>query len=238
MSAHIPAAQWIEQATHDVPGWSPQDQLLALFTLAFSTAHLGGDVLEIGAWCGRSAVALGLAAKLSGQGRLHSVDLFPEKTDWFRNADGSYSFAVDLGDRQLKAYDVQTVWEAPYLRDIAPVYARHERILDVYQATVDHAGLRPWVQPFKGDLSAFAAQAPAGLALRLAFVDGDHGYEAVSRDIDLIERFLLPGGWLCFDDAFTSYQGVDDAIQKHVIDSGRYEACQQITRKLFAARRR
>jgi hypothetical protein len=31
---------------------------------------------------------------------------------------------------------------------------------------------------------------------------------------------------------------VDDAIQKHVIDSGRYEACQQITRKLFAARRR
>lgn len=238
MSPHPPAAQLIEQATQGVPGWTPQDQLLSLFTLAFASAGMPGDVLEVGAWCGRSAVALGLAAQMSGQGRVYSVDLFPEKNDWFRNADGSYSLATSIGGRQFKAYDEQTVWEAPFLRDIAPVYERHERILDVYQATVAGAGLSDWVQAFKGDLETFAAQVPDGFALRLAFVDGDHACAAVTRDIEIIERYLLPGGWLCFDDAFTTYPGVNEAIQTQVIDSGRYTCCQQITRKLFVARRR
>ncbi len=238
MIQYSPAANLIEQATQGIPGWSSQEQLLTLFTLAFSSANLNGDILELGAWCGRSAVALGLAAKLSGKGKVYSVDLFPEKSDWFRNSDGSYSFAVTVGDRKLTAYDEQTVWEEPYLRDIAPVYARNERILDVYNATVESARLGDWVEPHKGDLVDFAACAPHDLALRLAFVDGDHCYAAVTRDIEIIERYLLPGGWICFDDAFSTYDGVNEAIQKHVIDSGRYECTQQITRKLFVARRR
>jgi hypothetical protein len=49
---------------------------------------------------------------------------------------------------------------------------------------------------------------------------------------------LLPGGWICFDDAFSHYDGVNRAIQDKVINSGRYELCQQMTRKLFVARRR
>lgn len=233
-----PITTLIEQATQDIPGWSPQDQLLSLFTLAFSSADLPGDILELGSWCGRSAVALGMAAKLSGKGKVHCVDLFPEKNDWYQNADGTYSFSVTVDDRKVGAYGEQTVWAEPYLRDIAPVYERYAGTLDAFNSTMLSNHLTDWVKPFKGDLLKFASNAPQGFSVRLAFVDGDHSYSAVAKDIEIVERYLLPGGWICFDDAFSSYDGVNEAIQKSIIDSGRYQCCQQVTRKLFIAQRR
>ncbi|MBI4742837.1 MAG: class I SAM-dependent methyltransferase [Betaproteobacteria bacterium] len=238
ISQTLPVSALIEQATQDIPGWSPQDQLLSLFTLAFGSTHLEGDILELGSWCGRSAVALGLAAKLSGKGTVHCVDLFPEKNDWYQNADGTYSFAVTLDGRKYGAYGEQTVWAAPYLRDIAPVYERYAGTLEAFNAAISWCDLTDWVKPFKGDLHKFASSAPPGMSVRLAFIDGDHSYSAVAGDIRLTEQFLRPGGWICFDDAFSSYDGVNEAIQKHIIESGRYQCCQQITRKLFVAQRR
>jgi len=237
VSQTTPITTLLERATEDIPGWSPQDQLLSLFTLALSSTELKGDVLELGSWCGRSAVALGMAAKLSGKSKVYCVDLFPEKGDWFKNADGTYSFAVTIDGRKVGAYGEQTVWAEPYLRDIAPVYERFSGILEAFNSAIQANGLLDWVRPIKGDLFSFAATAPRDLALRMAFIDGDHSYSAVATDIEIIERFLLPGGWICFDDAFSSYDGVDEAIRKHVIDSGRYRCCQQLTRKFFVAQR-
>jgi len=238
MIQKTPIATLIEDATKDIPGWSPQDQLLSLFILAFSSANLPGDILELGSWCGRSAVALGLAAKFSGKGKVHCVDLFPEKKDWYENADGTYSFAVEIDGRKVGAYGEQTVWAEPYLKDIAPVYEKYAGTLDAFNCAVATNQLNDWVIPFKGDLLKFADHAPEGFAVRLAFVDGDHSYAAVAQDIEIVERFLLPGGWICFDDAFSSYDGVNEAIQKHIIDGSRYQCWQQITRKLFVAQRR
>lgn len=233
-----PITTQIEEAVQDIPGWSPIDQLLTLFTLAYTSSDLDGDILELGSWCGRSAVALGMAAKLSGKGKVHCVDLFPEKNDWFKNEDGTYSFAVNIDGRLVGAYGEQTVWAKPYECDIAPVYERFAGTLEAFTTSISNNGLSNLVFPIKGDLMSFLKTAPKSLKVRLAFIDGDHSYEAVSNDIALIEGSLVRGGWICFDDAFSSYQGVNDAIQKHIIDSGNYEFCQQMTRKLFVARRR
>ena len=106
-------------------------------------------------------------------------------------------------------------------------------------AAISANGLTDRVSAHKGDLQSFSAQiGEGGLKLRLAFIDGDHGYAAVAQDIAIVERYLLPGGWICFDDAFSSYAGVNEAIQKHIIDSGCYQCCQQLTRKFFVAQRR
>jgi hypothetical protein len=75
-----------------------------------------------------------------------------------------------------------------------------------------------------------------GFRCRLAFVDGDHGYEAVRSDIEVISRWLVPGGWICFDDAFTGYEGVDKALQEGIVDNPGFDIKQQITRKMFVAR--
>lgn len=232
-----PITTQIEEAVKDIPGWSPIDQLLSLFTLALSSSHLQGDILELGSWCGRSAVALGMAARLTGDTNVHCVDLFPEKTDWYQNADGTYSFAVFVDGRKVGAYGEQTVWKEPYLRDIAPVYELFSGTRAAFDSAIAANGLSDRVMPFKGDLLSFSKNQESPLALRMAFIDGDHSYAAVAEDISIVEKYLLPGGWICFDDAFSSYDGVNEAIQAHVIDSGRYCCCQQLTRKFFIAQR-
>jgi len=233
-----PVATLIEDAAKDIPGWSPQDQLLSLFTLAFSSANLEGDILELGSWCGRSALALGLAVKLSGKGKVHCVDLFPEKNDWYQNADGTYSFSVTIDGKEYGAYGDQTVWAEPFLRDIAPMYERFSGTLEAFNIAMVANGLTECVIPYRANLEKFINLAPKELALRLAFIDGDHSYKAIAKDIEIVERFLLPGGWICFDDAFSSYEGVNEAIQKHIIGSGCYQNCQQLTRKFFVAQRK
>lgn len=230
-----PVASRIEDMVRDVPGWSPHDQLVALFSLAhFSDVE--GDIIELGSWCGRSAIALGLAAKLANA-TVHAIDLFPEKSDWRRNEDGSYSFSVTIDGQRHGAYEAQTVWAEPFLRDIAPLYERSNGVLDLFREAMDRNGLSDVVRPFRGTMSMFAAAAPEHLRCKLAFVDGDHSYDAVVQDIEALERFLVPGAWICFDDAFSYYDGVNQAITDRIIDSGRYDRCQQLTRKFFVARR-
>src|SRR5438093_633997 len=53
----------IAKLVAETPGWSPESQLAKLFDLVCASADLGGDVLEVGSWCGLSAAVLGLAAQ-------------------------------------------------------------------------------------------------------------------------------------------------------------------------------
>lgn len=233
--APTPVADEIARLINDVPGWTPPDQLLALHLLVMTTAPLGGDVLEIGSWCGRSTAVLGHAVARSG-GHVWSVDLFPARGDWRKNADGTHSMHI-AGSDGFGAYRDQTVWDEPFQRDIAPLYERADSILDIFNETMEREGLRSLVTPFRGDGRRFGESRRTPLAVRMAFIDGDHDYDAVCRDIALVERFLLPGGWIAFDDAFSHYPGVDRAITEQVVLSGGYSCAHQLSRKLFVARR-
>ena len=56
-------------------------------------------------------------------------------------------------------------------------------------------------------------------------------------DIRLLAPLVVPGGWICFDDAFTSYEGVNRAIEELILDNPRFDVARQMTRKCFAARK-
>lgn len=232
-----PILKQIEKAVQNVPGWSTSDQLFALFSLVYMTESKG-QILELGSWCGRSATALGIAARMIGDCKVYCVDLFPEKSDWRKNADGTYSFSVYVDGQLVGAYEEQTVWAEPYEREIAPLYEKYNGILDIFKKTIARNALENIVVPFKGDLNHFVKNVPEGFRCKLAFVDGDHGYDAVCSDIENVEKFLVPGGWICFDDAFSSYEGVNQAITDKIINNVMYERCQQLTRKFFVARRK
>lgn len=234
----IPIVNQIENIVRDVPGWTPIDQLYTLFNLVYLTSGLPGNILEIGSWCGRSSAILGLAARLCGTARIMCVDLFPGRNDWKQNPDGSYSFTVTINGKTYGGYQDQTVWKEPFERDIAPIYERYDSVLDVFLDTIRRQGLQDRVEAFKGNSGMFVDHAPPGFQCRLAFIDGDHSYEAVCQDIRNVERFLVPGGWICFDDAFSHYDGVNRAITDLVIESPEYTLCQQMTRKFFIARRK
>ncbi len=238
METTRPAIDQLEALVKDVPGWSPLDQLYSLYLLTLSAADLEGDVVEIGSWCGRSAVALGTAARQAGVPRVHCVDLFPERDHWYTHPDGSHSFQLTLGARTYASYVDQRVWDEPFQRDIAPLYAKDAGILDIFNRVIRARGLEDVVKPFRGDATDFFAGPGADAKIRLAFLDGDHGYDAVSQDILQTADRLVPGGWVCLDDAFSTYEGVDRAIRDHILASDRFDLKQQLTRKCFAARKR
>lgn len=238
MKIKTPVINQIEEIAKDIPGWSPVDQLYTLFNLVYLSSDLEGDIVEIGSWCGRSTVVLGTAARLIGGTRVFCIDLFPEKEDWKQNKDGSYSFEVRIGDQTYGAYKNQTVWKEPFERDIAPIYRNYNGIVDVFNETITRNNLQGLVKAFKGNSTLFKSSVDNSFKCKLVFIDGDHSYEAVSQDIKKIETYLVEGGWICFDDAFSYYNGVNQAIEEHIIQNPAYELYQQMTRKLFVARKK
>ena len=161
---------------------------------------------------------------------------FPEKDDSHQNEDGSYSMTMTIEGTVVRAYHDQTVWKEPFERDMAPLYSKHRGILEIFKEKMSQYGLDDVVSPYKGTLAAFVKTVQPKNKFRLAFIDGDHGYEAVCGDIKLTDSVLVPGGWICFDDAFTSYEGVNGAVKDLIIANPGYELGQQMTRKLFVAR--
>ena len=232
-----PLVSEIETLVADVHGWSPIDQLFTLSMLAHATSHLDGDLVEVGSWFGRSAIVLGAAAR-DTHGIVHCIDPFPDRDDWKQNADGSYSFEMEIDGRRLAGYQDQTVWGAPFEAQMAPVYAKSPSVLEGFLANVRKSGLEGFVQPHRGTTATFVEQARSDFRCRLVFLDGDHGYDAVIDDLARMIPMLLPGGWICFDDAFSSYEGVNRAITERIIESGRFDIQRQFTRKCFAARKR
>lgn len=234
----IPAWTQIETLVNNVHGWTPIDQLFTLYTLALATAELHGDIVEVGSWCGRSAVVLAAAAKANGKAKVHCVDLFPEKSDWKQNPDGTYSFEMIIDGKRYGGYQEQTVWKETFESQTGKIYETYNGVFDCFQETVTNRGMDDVVLPHRGDLASLLAKYGPEFKCRLAFLDGDHGYEAVCDDIRNIDKHLVPGGWLCFDDAFTCYDGVSRAISELIVTNQKYECCQQMTRKLFVARKK
>lgn len=237
-SRTIPATIQIDALVAGVPGWSPLDQLCALYQLGLCTAHLPGDTVEIGSWCGRSALVLGSSARATGSSRVHCVDYFPNRDDWSQNSDGSYSFSVFIEGRSYGGHREQTVWKEPFERDIVPVYEHNPSLWDLFLENVRRNKLHETIVPLRGDSDIFVRSVDPAFQCRLAFIDGGHDYDSVARDIDNLTPFLVPGGWICFDDAFSTYKGVDRAIEDRVLASPQFDLGQQLTRKFFAARRK
>lgn len=201
-----PIDEQIRDLVSDIPGWTPEDQLFAIFMLASTTSHLDGEIWEIGAWCGRSTTVLALAARQSRPTMVRSIDLFPDRSDWFRNTDGTFSFKVVLNGKTYYSYRDQTVWAEPFEKEVDSMYQQHGDCLQkIFTRIIGEKGFSDLVSAFRGTPQDMARDYSG--SIRFAFVDGDHGYEAVCNDIRTVEKFLLPGGWIAFDDAFTTYEG-------------------------------
>ncbi len=90
------------------------------------------------------------------------------------------------------------------------------KLFDAFSVVLEQQGLAGQVQPLVGNSHDLAAT--WNRPIRLLFIDGDHSYEGVRRDFVDWERFVAPGGVVCFHDV-GGWDGVTkfytEKMQKH-----------------------
>ena len=145
-------------AARDAKGFMPDDEGLALHEAGLVAVGEGlGPLLEVGAYCGKSGIYLGAAAK----------------------AGGSVLFSVDhhRGSEENQADFAGGAFHDPDLVD--PATGKMDT-LPTFRRTIFDAGLERWVVAVVGGSPTVAAG--WGRPLGLLFIDGGHGDEVVRSD--------------------------------------------------------
>jgi predicted O-methyltransferase YrrM len=153
-------------------GFMPDDEGLALYEAGLDAAG-NGPLLEVGSYCGKSAVYLGAAAKERGSS-LFSIDHHRGSEE---NQPGEEYHDPDLVDEEGR---VDTL---PWFR-----------------STIEEAGLSNWVIGVVGSSPKVARAWSTPLAL--VFIDGGHSRAAADADYLSWAPKLMTGGLLAIHDVF------------------------------------
>lgn len=160
-------------AAMGIKGFLDEEEGIRLYELAKEACCMG-PCLEIGGYCGKSAMYIGLGCKTGG-GVLYSVDHHRGSEE---QQPGQEYFDPDLYDELSGRIDTfrffRRAIESSSLEDtVVPIVARSEVVA------------RTWTIP-----------------LSLVFIDGGHSYPTVYTDYTSWMQHVLPGGFLAIHDIF------------------------------------
>jgi len=157
----------------DAKGFMPEDEGDFLYDTAVE--HLDdGPGLEVGTYCGKSAVYLGAAAR----------------------ATGSVVFTLD---HHRGSEENQAGWEHHDASLVDPELDRMDT-LPAFRRTIALAGLEDEVVAVVGRSTTVAAHWRTPFSL--LFIDGGHAEEHAQNDYTGFARWLMPGGALVIHDVF------------------------------------
>jgi hypothetical protein len=179
---------YLNWLTRIMGGWLvPGDGNLAVFDFAIGHMPDDGAVLEIGSFLGMSICAMSYMMWLHG--RTHPL-FTCDPWDFEGTAEpiGGYFDASSPAYRQY-CMDV-------FKRNIL-VYA--ERHLPHSVEDYSHRFLARWAAKEEA-IDVLGRQVRLGGALSFVYIDGAHTYEAASGDFRGVDPFVLPGGYVFFDD--------------------------------------
>lgn len=222
----------INSAIRTIPGFTGSEELLSLFNLVYATSYLEGDIIEIGSFCGRSSVIIGLAAKLSGS-IVHCIDLFPCLDDWEQRKDGHWMIRTDT----FSAYQTEhPIYNELFKERFRTAYTASGNLLERFKHYTKLYDVDSIICPHQGNVETFSACVPDGFRVKFAFIDGDHDYLSVCQDIEIVSRWLVPYGVLCIDDFGGDFTAVTNAVNDTITDD--FEDAHKLTRKLFVIRKK
>jgi predicted O-methyltransferase YrrM len=157
----------------NVKGFLDPEEGSALFEAAADQSSCG-PVLEIGGYCGKSALYLGTACKSAGE-LLFSVDHHRGSEE---NQPGWDYFDPEVWDEAAKAVDT-----LPFFRETIRRAGLEGTVIAVVGRSIDIA--RRWQTP-----------------LSMIFIDGGHTMEHALNDYRGWSPHLMPGGILAIHDVF------------------------------------
>jgi hypothetical protein len=180
-------------AARAAKGFMPEDEGAALHDAGLVGGTVG-PLLEIGSYCGKSAVYLGSAAR----------------------AAGTVLFSVD---HHHGSEENQSGWEHHDPEVVDPRTGRMDT-LPFFRRTIEDAGLEDAVVAVVGDSPTVGRRwaTPVGLL----FIDGGHADAVAMADYETWAGFVAPGGILaihdCFEDPADGGQGPFRVWQRAVAD--------------------
>ena len=178
-------------------GFMPDDEGLALHD-AGRAAAAAGPLLEIGTYCGKSALYLGAAAR----------------------AGGTVVYTVD---HHRGSEENQRGWEWHDERLVDPRTGRMDT-LPFFRRTIEDAGLEDVVVAVVGPSTTVAAHWATPLGM--VFVDGGHAFDVALADYESWSPHIAPGGRLVFHDVFERPEDGGQApyeVWKRAVSSGAFE---------------
>lgn len=180
-----------------VKGFLPEDEGLALHAAASAVTKPGGVMVEIGSYCGKSALYLGHVASVIGAS-LVTID----------HHRGSEEHQIGW-----EYHDASLVDHETGLFDTLPTLRR----------TLADAGIEEFVVPMIGRSSTIAMwwRTP----IDFLFIDGGHTDEAARADLDGWARWIRAGGTLAIHDVFPDPADGGQApyrIFRAALDSGEF----------------
>jgi predicted O-methyltransferase YrrM len=160
-------------AARAAKGFMPDDEGLALYAAGVTAGPLG-PMLEVGSYCGKSAVYLGAAARRTG----------------------SLLFSLD---HHRGSEENQAGW--PYHDpELVDPHSGRMDTLPFFRRTIEAAGLEDVVVAVIGDSHAISARWRTPLAL--LFIDGGHGTEVAHADYEGWAPRVRRDGLLVIHDVF------------------------------------
>ena len=135
---------------------------------------ISGSCLEIGSYCGKSAVYLGMAVKENGQ-KLYSVD--------HHKGSEEQQPGEEYFDPDLKSKDGDGIDTLPFFLD-----------------TIEKSKLQSFVIPIVS--TSKEANEDLDINFDMIFIDGGHSEEAAQKDYDLWTDRINIGGILAIHDVF------------------------------------
>lgn len=168
-------------------GFLPEPEAEALYDVAYAAASVG-PILEVGTYCGKSAVWLGAAAKQQ-RGQVFTVD---------------HHRGSEENQPGWEWHDPELVDSATQRMDTLPFFRR----------TIAAAELEDTVIAIVGRSATVARLWSTPLAL--LFIDGGHAVEHCIADYDGWARHVQPGGRLAIHDVFTDPADGGQAPYEHI----------------------
>ena len=156
-----------------VKGFLEKQEAESLYQFAKKYSSLG-PCLEIGSYCGKSAVYLGAAVKENNQ-ILYSIDHHKGSEE---QQPGEEFFDLDLLDETGKGINT----------------------LPFFLETLDKAALRDNVVPIVS--TSLEASEVWSEPLAMVFIDGGHSDQAANDDYDVWHPHIIQGGLLAIHDVF------------------------------------
>lgn len=179
-------------------GFMPEDEGEFLHSLGRERLP-HGPALEIGTYCGKSAIYLGAAAQAVGGGQVLTLD---------------HHRGSEENQAGWEHHDASTVDAEFGLMDTLPIFRK----------TIARAGLENEVTAIIGTSTNVATWWSSPLSL--LFIDGGHAEEPAQNDYSGFARWIMPGGTLVIHDVFERPEDGGQApfhVWQRAVASGSFE---------------